>query len=176
MRTRTGNKIICSNSDLFVRFTSGTNPTPGVARCCPPPPDWWSCLPSLKEGYLNYKLNLYVNSPSLTRSTDLVIDNCLVNGIGDTVSVRLQVQVVQQVNTGVKHRNRIGQVLSSNGSSRITSAWLEHGVMVSVIPSGQQSSSTNNATDHVGHNRTVQVGHDHHVELFGSASGNGSQS
>jgi len=58
-----------------------------------------------------------------------IVDNGLVDGLLDDISVLLVAQMVQHVDTGIDHGHRVGNVLTGNGGSCITGARLEDGVL-----------------------------------------------
>lgn len=89
----------------------------------------------------------------------------LVDGVMEELPVMFKAEIVEQVGGSVEHGHRVGDVLAHKGFTRIARPGLEDGVLGSHIPAGQEPRTADEAASDVGHDRSVQVRHDHHVEL-----------
>jgi hypothetical protein len=90
----------------------------------------------------------------------------LVNSVGDTVGVLIEVEMSQHHNGGQEHSSGVSGVLVSKIKTDVTATRLEHGVFATNVAARDDTGTTNETSTNVGNNVTVQVRHDHNVELL----------
>lgn len=98
----------------------------------------------------------------------LAILNDLVNGLGDAVRVVIETQVSEQHRRGEDQRSRVSLVLALDIETNVTASRLEHGHVTTHVASRHNTRSTDKPSADVGKDTTVQVRHDHDIELLWS--------
>lgn len=81
----------------------------------------------------------------------------------------VKTNVSQEHATGEDESGGVGLVLALNVETDVSAARLEDGDITSHVASGNNTRATDEASTDVGENTSVQVGHDHDVELLRSA-------
>jgi hypothetical protein len=97
---------------------------------------------------------------------DLPISDNLVNGLGDAVGMVIKTNVAQHHGGGQDQSGRVGLVLALDVKTDVTASRLEDGDVAAHVASRDDSGSSNETSTNVGENTSVQVGHDHDVELL----------
>ena len=92
----------------------------------------------------------------------------IVNGLGDSVGVVVKTNVSQEHASGKDESGRVGLVLALDVETDVSASGLEDGDITTHVASGNDTGTTDETSSNVGENTSVQVGHDHDVELLGS--------
>lgn len=92
----------------------------------------------------------------------------IVNGLGDSVGVVVKTNVSQEHASGKDESSGVGLVLALDVETDVSAARLEDGDITTHVASGNNTGTTDETSTNVGENTTVQVGHNHNVELLGS--------
>jgi len=92
----------------------------------------------------------------------------IVNGLGDSVGVVVETNVSQEHAGGKNESGRVGLVLALDVETNVSASGLEDGDITTHVASGNDTGTTDETSSNVGENTSVQVGHDHDVELLGS--------
>lgn len=80
----------------------------------------------------------------------------------------VQSQVAQKHRSRKDHSARVRLVLALDVKTNVTAAWLEHSNVTAHVATRDNTRSTHKGRPNVGENATVQVGHNHNVELLGA--------
>lgn len=99
----------------------------------------------------------------------LALGDDIVDGLGDAVGVVVESQMPEHHASGEDQSGRVGLVLTLNIQTDVTAAWLEHGNFTTHVATRNDTWATDKASTNVGEDTSVQVGHDHDVELLWSA-------
>lgn len=98
---------------------------------------------------------------------DLALGNHSVDSLGDPVGVIVETEVTQQHASRQDERARVGLVLALDVETDVTATGLENGNITAHVAAWHNTGTTDKGSTNVGQNATVQVGHDHDVELLG---------
>jgi len=90
----------------------------------------------------------------------------IVNGLGNAVSVLVQTEVAKKHRSGQDHGGRVGLVLALDIKSDVATARLKNSDVSAHVTTGNDAGATNESSTDVGKNTSVEVRHDHHVELL----------
>lgn len=90
-----------------------------------------------------------------------------VHSLGDTVGVVIETKVTKQHGTGKDHGTGVGLVLTLDVQANVTATRLENSGVTAHVAARNQTGTTDKSGSDVGQNATVQVRHDHNVELLG---------
>ena len=93
----------------------------------------------------------------------------VVDGLGDAVGVVVETKVTQHHAAGEDESGGVGLVLALDVKTDVTAAGLEDGDLTAHVAAGNNTGATDETGADVGENATVKVGHDHDVELLGTA-------
>ena len=94
-----------------------------------------------------------------------------VDGLGDAVGVVIETKVPQQHGTTEKHSSGVGLVLALDVETDVSAAGLEDGDLATHVAAGDDTGATDEGGANVGQDATVQIRHDHDVELLGAGDG-----
>jgi hypothetical protein len=94
------------------------------------------------------------------------LGNNVVDSLGDAVGVVIKTQVSQEHGTGEEHGSWVGLVLALDVQTDVTASWLENGNVTTHVATWDETWSTNEGSTNVGQDTSVQVWHDHDVELL----------
>jgi hypothetical protein len=97
---------------------------------------------------------------------DLPISDNLVDRLGDAVGVVIKTNVTQHHGGGQDQSSGVGLVLALDVETDVTASRLEDGDVAAHVASGDDSRSSDKASSNVGEDTSVQVRHDHDVELL----------
>lgn len=98
---------------------------------------------------------------------DLALSNHSVDSLRDPVGVVVEAKVTQEHASRQNQCARVGLVLALDVKTDVTATGLENGNVTAHVAAGHDTGATNEGSANVGQNATVQVGHDHDVELLG---------
>ena len=98
---------------------------------------------------------------------DVPLGNDVVDGLGDAVGMVVQTKVTKEHGAGEQESGGVGLVLALDVEADVTAARLEDGNVTAHVATGDDTRATDEGGANVGQNATVQVGHDHDVELLG---------
>ena len=93
----------------------------------------------------------------------------VVDSLGDTVGVVVKTKVTQHHAAGEDESGGVGLVLALDVKTDVTAAGLEDGNLTTHVATGNDTGAADETSADVGENATVKVGHDHDVELLGTA-------
>lgn len=99
----------------------------------------------------------------------LALGNHIVHGLGDPVGVVVETKVTEHHAGTEDERSRVGLVLALDVKTDVTATRLEHSHLTTHVAARNNTRATDETGTNVGENTSVQVGHDHDVELLGSA-------
>lgn len=102
---------------------------------------------------------------------NLPLGNDAVDGLGDAVGVVVKTKVAQQHAAGQDHGGGVGLVLALDVETDVTATGLEDGDLTAHVAAGDDTGTTNQGGTDVGQDTTVQVRHDHDVELLRAGDG-----
>ena len=105
----------------------------------------------------------------MAKGADLPLSNDIVDGVGDAVGVVIKAEVAQQHGAAEEKGGRVGLVLALDVETDVTAAGLENSDVTAHVAAGDDTGATDKRGGDVGQNATVQVGHDHDIELLGPA-------
>lgn len=141
--------------------------------CCPFPPQFLSSInPRL---YSLQLLHLVKDSlGELVRGVvtthvacaDLAIGNHSVDSLGNPVCVVVEAEVAQKHAARQDQRAGVGLIFALNVETDVTATGLENGHVAAHVAAWHNPRATDKCGTNVGQNTTVQVGHDHNVELL----------
>lgn len=97
---------------------------------------------------------------------DLPLANNIVDGLGDAVGVVIQTKVAQQHGAGQDQSAGVGLVLALDVETDVTATGLENSNVTTHVAARNDTGTTNKSGTNVGEDTTVQVRHDHDVELL----------
>lgn len=97
---------------------------------------------------------------------DFALGNNSVDSLGDPVGVVVEAKVAQEHASRQNQRARVCLVLALDIETDVTATGLEHGNVAAHVAAWHNTRATNKRGANVGQNATVQVGHDHDVELL----------
>lgn len=100
---------------------------------------------------------------------DLALGNDVVHCFADPVGVVVKTQMPQHHATRENERSGVGLVLALDVQTDVTAARLEDGDLATHVAARYDTGATDETGADVGEDTTVQVGHDHDVELLGTA-------
>jgi len=103
----------------------------------------------------------HIGSPDLPS-----VDN-IKRGRGDVVSNRVESKVPEHHGGRKDHGSRVSPIGSHDITSHMSAARLEKSVLRSDVAPWDDTRSTNESGTNVGNNGTIEVRHDHDVELLG---------
>lgn len=95
-----------------------------------------------------------------------VSDN-LVDGLRDAVGVVVETNVTEHHGGGQDQSSGVGLVLALDVETDVTASRLEDGDVAAHVAAGDDTRATDKTGTNVGQDTSVQVGHDHDVELLG---------
>lgn len=98
--------------------------------------------------------------------SDLAVRDDLVYRLGDAVGVVVEAEMSEQHGTGQKESGWVSLVLALDIETDVTASGLEYSDVATHVAPGNNAGSTNEASPDVGQDTSVQVGHDHDVELL----------
>lgn len=90
----------------------------------------------------------------------------VVHSLGDTVGVVVQAEVAEKHGTGQDHSTGVSLVLTLDVQTNVTASRLEDSDVASHVGARNQTRATDKGSADVGENATVEVRHDHDVELL----------
>lgn len=102
---------------------------------------------------------------------DLALGNNAVDSLGDAVGVVVKAKVSQEHAAAENHGSGVGLVLALDIQTDVTAAGLEDGNLTAHVAAGDDTGATDQGGANVGQDATVQVRHDHDVELLGAGDG-----
>jgi hypothetical protein len=102
---------------------------------------------------------------------DLPLGDDGVGGLGDAVSMVVKTKVAEEHGSAEEEGSGVGLVLALDVETDVTAAGLENGDLATHVAAGDDTGSTNKGSTNVGQDTTVQVRHDHDVELLGLGNG-----
>lgn len=111
-------------------------------------------LDNISQGLL---FGLTSNSP--------VSDN-LVDRLRDAVGVVIEANVTEHHGSGQDQSSGVGLVLALDVETDVTASRLEKGDVAAHVATGDDTRATNKTSTDVGQDTSVQVGHDHDIELL----------
>ena len=94
-----------------------------------------------------------------------------VHSLGNPVGVVIQAKVTEKHRTRQDHSTWVSLVLALDIQPNVTATRLENGNVTSHVATRNQTRATDQRGTDVGKNTTVQVRHDHDVELLGLGDG-----
>jgi hypothetical protein len=97
---------------------------------------------------------------------DLPVSNDLVNRLRDTVGVVVKTDVAQHHGSGQEQRSGVSLVLALDVETDVTASGLEKSDVAAHVAPRNDTGPTDESSTDVGENTSVQVGHDHDVELL----------
>lgn len=97
---------------------------------------------------------------------NLPISDNLVHGLGDAVSMVIKTNVSQHHGSRKDQSSGVSLVLALDIKTNVTAAGLENGDVAAHVASRNDTRSTNETGTDVGQDTSVQVGHDHDIELL----------
>ena len=92
--------------------------------------------------------------------------NHVVNGIGNAVGVIVETEMTEQHGTAEEEGGGVGLVLALDIQTDVTAARLEDSNVAAHVATGNNTRTTDEGGGDVGQDATVEVGHDHDVELL----------
>jgi hypothetical protein len=108
---------------------------------------------------------LALNSQQSAAFHSPVGDN-LVDRLRDAVGMVIKTNVSQHHSGGQNQSSRVGLVLALDVKTDVTASRLENGNVAAHVASRNDTGSTDKASSDVGEDTSVQVGHDHDIELL----------
>lgn len=90
----------------------------------------------------------------------------VVHSLGNAVGVFIETQVTEKHRARENESGRVSLVLALDVETDVTATGLENGDVATNVASGNNTGATNKGGTNVGQDTTVQVRHDHHVELL----------
>jgi hypothetical protein len=99
---------------------------------------------------------------------NLPVSNDLVDRLRDAVGVVVETNVAQHHGGRQDQGSGVGLVLALDVKTDVTAAGLEEGDVAAHVASGNDTGATDETSADVGEDASVQVGHDHDVELLGA--------
>lgn len=100
----------------------------------------------------------------------LPLANHVVDSLGDTVGVVIKTEVTEEHGSREKKSSGVGLVLALNVETDVTATRLEDSNVAAHVAARDDTGTTDKSSADVGEDATVQVGHDHDVELLGSGN------
>ena len=100
---------------------------------------------------------------------DLPLGNNIVDGVGDAVGMVVEAEVTEEHGSAEEQSGRVGLVLALDVKTNVSAAGFENSDITAHVAAGNDTGASNKSGGNVGQNTTVQVGHDHDIELLGSA-------
>lgn len=94
-----------------------------------------------------------------------VTDN-LVHRLRDAVGMVVKTDVTQHHSSGQDQSSGVGLVLALDVEADVTASRLENGNVAAHVASRNNTGATDKAGTDVGKDASVQVGHDHNIELL----------
>lgn len=94
--------------------------------------------------------------------------NNVVDSLRDAVRVVIQTEVTEKHRAGEDHGTGVGLVLALDIQTNVTAARLEHSDIATHVAARHNTGTTNEGRADVGQDATVQVRHDHDIELLGA--------
>lgn len=101
--------------------------------------------------------------------SDLTSSDNVINGLADAVCVVVQAEMPQHHASGEDERSWVGLVLTSDIKTDVTASGLEDSDFAAHVAAGYDTWAADEAGTNVGQDRSVEVWHDHDVELLWSA-------
>lgn len=98
----------------------------------------------------------------------LPFGNNVVDSLRDTVGMLVKTKVSQKHGSREKHSSWVGLVLALDIQTNVTASRLEDGHITAHVAPWHKSGSTNKSSSNVGQDSSVQVRHDHDIELLWS--------
>lgn len=96
----------------------------------------------------------------------LALSDNIIHSLGDAVRVVIESQMSQHHRSGEDQSGGVGLVLALDIKTDVTASRLENGNLTTHVASRDNTWSTNQTGTNVGQDATVQVGHDHDIELL----------
>ena len=100
-------------------------------------------------------------------NSNLPVSNNLVDGLRDAVGVVIETNVTEHHSGGQDQSSGVGLVLALDVETDVTASRLENGDVAAHVATGDDTRTTNETSTDVGKDTSVQIGHDHDVELLG---------
>jgi hypothetical protein len=97
----------------------------------------------------------------------LPLSNDIVDSLGDAIGVIIKAQVTKQHSAGEEQSGWVRLVLAPDIQSDVTAARLEYRDITAHVASWNNTWTSNKCCTDVGKDTSVQVGHNHNVELLG---------
>lgn len=97
---------------------------------------------------------------------NLPLANDAVDGLGDAVGVVIETEVAEEHGTREEESGRVGLVLALDVETDVTAAGLENSNVTTHVGTRDNTGSTDKSSADVGQDTTVQVRHNHHIELL----------
>ena len=101
----------------------------------------------------------------------LPLGNHVVDGLGDAVGVVIEAKVAEEHRSGKNESSGVGLVLALDVETDVTATRLEDGNVTAHVATRHDTGATDERSANVGKNTTVQVRHDHDIELLGLGNG-----
>jgi len=93
----------------------------------------------------------------------------VIDGVGDAVGVVVKSKMTQEHGTAEEKSGGVGLVLALDIETDVTAAGLKDGDVAAHVAARNNTGTTDKGSGDVGQDTTVQVGHDHDVELLRAA-------
>jgi len=100
----------------------------------------------------------------------LALGNDIVDSLGDSVGVVVEAKMSQKHAAAENEGGGVGLVLALDVKTDVTASWLEYSDITTHVATWDDTRTSDQSSANVGENTTVQVGHDHDVELLRTAN------
>lgn len=97
---------------------------------------------------------------------NLLVTNDLVDRLRDAVGMVVKTNVSQHHGSGQDQSSGVSLLLALDVETDVTASGLEQSDIAAHVAAGNNTRATDEASTDVGENTSVQVGHDHDVELL----------
>jgi hypothetical protein len=111
-------------------------------------------------------VRLVLSGSGLEWTGNLPVGDDLVDRLRDAVGVVIKTNVAQHHRGGQEQRSGVSLVFALDVETDVTASGLEESDVAAHVASGNDTGSTDESGTNVGENASVQVGHDHDVELL----------
>lgn len=124
--------------------------------------------PMSRVRYLLQQLLAMINSTVRNQYEDSPFRDHTIDSLGDAVSMVIKTEVAEQHRAREQKSSRVGLVLALNIKTNVSASGLENSYISAHVAARNNTGSTDQSSTNVGQDTTVQVGHDHDVELLRS--------
>jgi len=97
---------------------------------------------------------------------DRSLSNNIIDSLRDAVSMLIEAQVSQQHGSREQHGSWVSLILALDIQTDVSASWLEDSNIATHVATRHDTRSANERSSDVGQDTTVQVRHDHDVELL----------